>query len=450
MDDVPLQTDGVPLRIILLLILIFCNAFFAAAEIALLQINETRYKKAAEEGDKKARRIVKLLSDSAGFLSNIQVGVTLSGFLSSAFAADSFSVYFVDLAARLMPAVSEKLVRIVSLVLITLILSYITLVFGELVPKRLAMKRPDAIAKASVVPLTFTGIVFLPFIKLLSGTVNLILRILGIDPHEKDVDVTEEEILLMVNESQEQGNIDDDESELISNVFEFDDITCGEIMVHRTEIEALPEDVTFDKLVEVAARERYSRIPIYRETIDNIIGLVHIKSLIGMTAEQFDLHKMLIPTIFVADSQKIDDALNILKKNKCHLAVVLDEFGGTAGIITMEDIIEELIGNIQDEYDDQEELQSSLLVKNSAGEYTADGKAELSAINDELGVDLPNEDFTTLSGFAVNNLGGIPEIGTHPQFTYKNLRFTVLVSDQKLIKSLKLEMIDPDEKEAEE
>lgn len=439
--------DDVPLRIILLLILILCNAFFAAAEIALLQINEAKYRKAAEEGDRKARRIVKLISDSAGLLSNIQVGVTLSGFLSSAFAADAFAGYLVKPVLKLLPQVHEGIIRNISLILITLVLSFFTLVFGELVPKRLAMKRADKVARASAGPLSFTRILFLPFIKLLSWTVNLILRILGIDPKEKESDVTEEEILLMVNEGQEQGNIDDDESELINNVFEFDDITCGDIMVHRTEIEALPEDVSFERLLEVASRERYSRLPIYRDSIDNIIGLVHIKSLLGMTAERFDIKKMLIPTIFVADSQKIDDALNILKKNKCHMAVVLDEFGGTAGIVTMEDIIEELVGNIQDEYDDAEELPSSLVVKTGDNEYTVDGKAELDALNDELEIDLPTEDYNTLSGFAVNMLGGIPEVNTHPVFTYKNFRFTVLLSDRKLIKSLKLEIIDTDEKE---
>ena len=442
--------EDVPLRIILLVLLTLCNAFFAAAEIALLQINETKYKKLAEEGDKKAKRIVKLLSNSANFLSTIQVGVTLSGFLSSAFAADSFADGLAGLVMKWIPAANRSVIKAVTVIVITLLLSYFTLVFGELVPKRLAMKKCDKVARFSVVPLRVTGIVFLPFVKLLSGSVNLVLRILGIDPNEKDDDVTEEEILLMVNEGQEQGNIDDDESELISNVFEFDDTTCGDVMVHRTEIVALPEDVSFERLIDVAKEERFSRIPIYRESIDNIVGIIHIKSLIGLDAEHFDIKNMLLPVVFVPESQKIDDVLNVLKKNKSHLAVVLDEFGGTAGIITMEDIIEELVGNIQDEYDDQEELTENLVEKTGENEYVIAGHAEIDGLNDELGIDIESEDFNTLSGFAVDMLGEIPPENSHPEFTYKNLKFTVLESSNKLITKLKLEILPEDSDDEED
>jgi len=442
--------EDVPLRIILLVLLTLCNAFFAAAEIALLQINETKYKKLAEEGDKKAKRIVKLLSNSANFLSTIQVGVTLSGFLSSAFAADSFADGLAGLVMKWIPAANRSVIKAVTVIVITLLLSYFTLVFGELVPKRLAMKKCDKVARYSVGPLRVTGIVFLPFVKLLSGSVNLVLRILGIDPNEKDDDVTEEEILLMVNEGQEQGNIDDDESELISNVFEFDDTTCGDVMVHRTEIVALPEDVSFERLIDVAKEERFSRIPIYRDSIDNIVGIIHIKSLIGLDAEHFDIKNMLLPVVFVPESQKIDDVLNVLKKNKSHLAVVLDEFGGTAGIITMEDIIEELVGNIQDEYDDQEELTENLVEKTGENEYVIAGHAEIDGLNDELGIDIESEDFNTLSGFAVDMLGEIPPENSHPEFTYKNLKFTVLESSNKLITKLKLEILPEDSDDEED
>ncbi|MBO7397965.1 MAG: HlyC/CorC family transporter [Clostridia bacterium] len=442
--------EDVPLRILLLVLLTLCNAFFAAAEIALLQINETRYKKLAEEGDKKAKKIVKMLSNSANFLSTIQVGVTLSGFLSSAFAADSFADALAGLVIKGIPTANRSVIRVIAVIAITFLLSYFTLVFGELVPKRLAMKKCDRVARFSVGPLRFTGIVFLPFVKLLSGSVNLVLRILGIDPNEKDDDVTEEEILLMVNEGQEQGNIDDDESELINNVFEFDDTTCGDIMIHRTEIVALPEDVSFERLIEVAKEERYSRIPVFRDSIDNIVGIIHIKSLIGLDAEHFDIKNMLLPVVFVPESQKIDDVLDVLKKNKSHLAVVLDEFGGTAGIITMEDIIEELVGTIQDEYDDQEELTENLVEKTGENEYTISGHAEIDGLNDELGIEIESEDYNTLSGFAVDMLGEIPPENSHPEFTYKNLRFTVLESSNKLITKLKLEILPENDEDEED
>ena len=437
------------LRVLLLIALTFVNAFFAAAEIALLQINEAKYKKLAEEGDKKAKKIMKLLSNSAALLSNIQVGVTFSGFLASAFAADSFAVYLSNLFIKWMPGINQTFVRTVSVIVITILLSYFTLVFGEIVPKRLAMKKSDRIARNSVGVLSVTGVIFLPFIKLLSGSVNLVLKIMRIDPNERDDNVTEEEIKLMVNESQEQGNIDDDEQELINNVFEFDDTTCGDIMIHRTEVVAVPEDISFDDLLKVAMEERFSRIPVYRESKDIIIGLIHIKSLIGVTKDSFDLKSMLMPVVNVFESQKIDDVLEVLKKNKSHLAVVLDEFGGTAGIITMEDIIEELVGSIQDEYDDKEELPEDLVKKISDTEYVISGHAEIDGINGELDLSIPNEDFNTISGFAVDMLGEIPEEGTHPAFVYKNMKFTVLESNQKLITSLKL-IILPEDSEDDE
>lgn len=431
----------VPLRVLLLILLTLINAFFAAAEIALLQINEAKYKKLAEEGDKKAKKLLKLTSNSAALLSNIQVGVTLSGFLASAFAADSFAEELAKLFVRWIPGINVSFVRSVSVILITIILSYFTLVFGEIVPKRLAMKKSDKIARGSVGVLSFTRIIFFPFIKLLSASVNLVLRIMRIDPNEKDDNVTEEEIMLMVNESQEQGNIDDDESELINNVFEFDDTTCGDIMIHRTEVVAVPEDIQFKDLIKIASEERYSRIPVYSGSIDNIIGFVHIKSLIGVTEEDFDIRSMILPVMNVFESQKIDDVLKDLKKNKSHLAVVLDEFGGTAGIITMEDIIEELVGSIQDEYDDKEEQPEDLVRKISDTEYIISGHAEIDGINEEFDLDIPNDDFNTLSGFALDMIGGIPDEGTHPEFMYKNMKFTVLESTNKLITSIRLEIL---------
>ncbi|MBP5313172.1 MAG: HlyC/CorC family transporter [Clostridia bacterium] len=431
----------IPLRLLLLILLTLCNAFFAAAEIALLQINETKYKKLAEEGDKKAKKIIRLISNSATLLSNIQVGVTLSGFLASAFAADFFAEGITGLIAGRFPAVNSDVVRTLTVILLTILLSYFTLVFGELVPKRIAMKKCDKIARNSVGILSFTNIVFMPFIKLLSASVNLVLRILRIDPNERDDNVTEEEIKLMVNEGQEQGNIDDDESELINNVFEFDDTTCGDIMIHRTDVLAVPDDVDFDELIKIATEERYSRIPVYSGSIDNIIGLVHIKSLLGQTKDSFDLRSVLLPVVNVPESQKIDDVLNVLKKNKSHLAVVLDEFGGTAGIITMEDIIEELVGSIQDEYDDQEELPEDLVVKVSDNEFIIAGHAEIDGINEELDLSIPSDEFNTLNGFAVDMLGEIPDEGTHPEFMYKNMKFTVLESNKKLITSIKLEIL---------
>jgi putative hemolysin len=442
----------VPLRILLLVILTFINAFFASAEIALIQINEAKFKKMAESGDKKAKKVLKLVDNTGKLLSNIQVGVTLSGFLSSAFAADFFADMITDALIVALPSLVkyEELILAVSVVLITIVLSYFTLVFGELVPKRVAMKKGEKLARFAAGPLSVTGTFFAPFIKLLTWSVNGVLRIMGINPNEEDEDVTEEEIILMVNEGQEQGVIGDEESEMINNVLEFNDTTAGDVMVHRTEIAALPVTASYDELIDLAAHERYSRIPVYDGKIDNIIGIVHIKSLIGLEKDDFKgLENMLLTIPFVAESQTIDDVFNYLKKNKSHMAVVLDEFGGTAGLLTMEDILEELVGNILDEYDATEEQIFDLVEKQEENVYVIDGLAEIDDVNDELDIELPTEDYNTVSGFVISMLGEIPEENTHPEFVYENIKFTVLESTKKIITSVKLEITEP-EKDGED
>lgn len=443
--------DDVPLRILLLILLTALNAFFASAEIALIQINEAKFKKLAEGGDKKAAKVLKLVGNTSKLLSNIQVGVTFSGFLSSAFAADSFADLLVKAVLKSFPAAGERVIRSIAVIVITLILSYFTLVFGELVPKRIAMKKGDRLARWAAGPLSFTGILFSPFVKLLTLSVNCILRLIGINPNEEDDDVTEEEIHLIVDEGQEQGVIGDDEGEIIHNALEFSDTTAGEIMVHRTEIVALPIDAGYEEVIHLGAHERYSRIPVYEDRIDNIVGIIHIKSLVGLNAESdFDLRRMLMPAHFVAESQTIDDVFDYLKKNKCHMAVVLDEFGGTAGLLTMEDIIEELVGNIQDEYDAAEEQIDDLIVKQEENTYVIDGLAEIDDVNDELDISLPTEDYSTVSGFVIGLLGEIPAEDTHPSFEYENFRFTVLSSTKKIITSVKLEIFEKNENEDEQ
>ena len=437
--------DNVPLRILLLIILTVFNAFFASAEIALLQINDAKYKQLAEKGDKKAGKILKLTGNSAKLLSNIQVGVTLSGFLSSAFAADSFAGIIVAAIIKKWPDLNTAVLETVAVILITLVLSYFTLVFGELVPKQIAIKKKDKIAAFSVNILNFTGIIFAPFIKLLSGSVRLVLKLLNIDPNDSEDDVTEEEILLMVNEGQEQGAIDDDEGEMISNIFEFDDKTCRDIVIHRTEVIALPDNCTYQELKNLAINEKYSRIPIYHETIDNIIGVIHIKSLLGVDEQTFDIKNLIRNVIYLPDSEKIGDAMDELKNTRTHLAVVLDEFGGTEGIVTLEDILEELVGNIMDEYDDNE----NLINKISDDTFIISGIAEIDEINNELDTEIPGDEYSTLSGFVIDLLGEIPDSEEKPTCEYENYVFTVLESNNKVITSVELKIL-PIEKINEE
>lgn len=434
--------DDVPLRILLLVLLTALNAFFASAEIALIQINEAKFKKFAEGGDKKAAKVLRLVEDTSKLLSNIQVGVTFSGFLSSAFAADSFADIFVEFIMRHLPALNERIVRSAVVILITLILSYFTLVFGELVPKRIAMKKGDSLARRAAGPLTVSGVLFAPFIKLLTLSVNGVLRLLGINPNEEDGDLSEEDLRLMIDESKEQGIIEDDEEKIIHNVLEFSDTTAGEIMIHRTEIVALPVDAGYEEVVRLGANERYSRIPVYENRIDSIIGIIHIKSLVGLKPDaDFDLRRMLMPVHFVPESQTIDTVFEQLKKNKYHMAIVTDEFGGTAGLLTMEDILEELVGNIQDEFDATEERVEDLIVKQEENVYIIDGSTDIDDVNEKLDLQLPMDEYNTVSGLVIDRLGGIPEENTHPVLEYENCRFTVLASTKKLITSVKLEIL---------
>ena len=430
-----MENDGsIPLQIMVIIVLLMVNAFFAASEIALLQINDSKMKKLADEGNKKARAVLKLIENPGKFLSTIQVGVTLSGFLSSAFAADTFAELLVKGILSIWPNANASVLNTVSVLVITILLSYFTLVFGELVPKRVAMKKSEKLSFIAVSPLAVIGKIFAPFVKVLTFSVNVVLKIMGINPNDDDDDVTEEDIRLIVDEGHEQGVIDAEESEMISNVLEFSDTTVGDIMTPRTEIAGFPNDVSYEEVISSEFINRYSRFPIYNENLDDIVGVMHIRSLIGIEdKENFDVNKFTWKPIFVPESQKIDDVFEKLKKEKTHMAVVLDEFGGTAGIVTLEDIIEELVGNIQDEYDEVEEEINDLIIKQEDGSYLVDGSAEIADINDELEIELPDEDYSTISGLIIDLIGKIPEIGSRVEADYKNVHLTVLESTAKVI-----------------
>lgn len=315
------------------------------------------------------------------------------------------------------------------------------------------MKYTEKVASISVGPLKVTGIIFSPFIKIITWSVNGVLRIIGINPNEEGENVTEEEILLMVNEGQEKGVIGDDESEMINNIFEFDDKTAMDVMTHRTEIAAINIKDTFEHVIDMAAEERYSRFPVYDSNVDNIIGIIHIKDLLKVNKDTFNLNTIMRSPSFVPESQKIDDVFNILKDNNTHMAIVVDEYGGTAGLVTMEDILEELVGNIRDEYDEAEEIENNIEQIDDAT-YIVDGLMEIDYINDELDLDLPTDEYETISGLIIALLGEIPEEEEHPEIDYKNYTFSVLDSNEKIIKAVKIKVNEiadlEDEKSATE
>ena len=341
-------------QVIVLAILIFVNAFFAATEIAFISLNDAKIEKQAKEGNKKAKQIKKMLKEPSRFLATIQIGITLAGFLSSAFAADAFADDLAPMLENLIP-LGIGVWESISIVLITIILSYFSLVFGELVPKRIGMRNSEKMAFATIGIVRAIAAFTSPFVKLLTASTNGISKIFGISTTDEET-VTEEEIRMMVDVGEEKGSIEEEEKELINNVFEFNDKVVSEIMIHRKDIYAIDINSEISNILEELDEYKYSRIPVYEDSVDNIVGMLFIKDLLAGVSkkEKIKISNLLRAAYFVSENKPINELFKDLQRNKHQLAIVLDEYGGTAGLITMEDIIEELVGNIFDEYDEEE------------------------------------------------------------------------------------------------
>jgi len=408
-------------RLIVLVILIGINAFFAATELAFISLNDSKIERQAKDGNKKAKQIRKMLKEPTRFLSTIQIGITLAGFLSSAFAADAF-------ASELAPILNNW-IKIgidtwnnISIIIITLILSYFSLVFGELVPKRLAMRNSEKIAFASIGIIKFIYAITAPFVKLLTWSTNVVSKMFGVTGTEEEV-VTEEEIRMMVDVGEEKGSIEENEKELINNVFEFNDKVVSEVMIHRKEIYAIDVKSDIGDILTELKEYKYSRIPVYEENIDNIIGMLYIKDFLAYAylKKEAKIKKLMREVYFVPENKPINELFKELQRNKQQIAIVLDEYGGTAGLITMEDIIEELVGNIFDEYDD-EELEYEKIDDNT---YRISGSVSIFDLRKILEIeDIPEGDYDTLSGYLIEILGRIPSddetpIIETPKVTYK-------------------------------
>ncbi len=425
-------------ELLFLVVLIIFNAFFAASEIALISLNDNKIKLMAEDaGNKKARLLKKLLSEPSKFLATIQIGITLAGFLASAFASESFADRLVDVIKSTQVPIPENILKTVSVILITIILSYFTLVLGELVPKRLAMKKAEPISFFVVTPLNILSVVASPFVKLLTVSTNFFVKLFGVDPHAEDEQVTEEEIRMMIDVGEEKGTIEENEKEMINNIFEFNNKTVSEIMTHRTDIAALPSDAILNEVTEFFNREKYSRIPVYEESIDNIIGIMHSKYLIQFLSDgsdSFNLRDIIRQPYFVPSSKRTDELFQELKLSKNHLAVIIDEYGGTAGIVTLEDLIEEIVGNIFDE-DDEVEKSMEKIDDNT---FMIRGSAGLEEVQEALGINLPVEDYETLSGFITGQLGRIPESGDKSTVEYEELIFKIEEVNEKKVSKVKV------------
>ncbi len=425
--------------IFLLIVLVLLNAFFSGAEIALISLNDKLIKKQSDEGDKKAKQIYAFLSEPGKFLSTIQIGITLAGFLASAFATESFADDLAAVVLKLNLPIDESIVRSISMIIITIILSYFTLVFGELVPKRIAMQKADFFSKIAVGPLTAISKITSPFVKFLTASTNFFIKLLGGNPSaEDDQRVTEEEIRMMMEVGEEKGVIQDTEKEMIDNVFEFDDKRVSEIMTPRPDIVGVPADANLDFIIEIINEEKYTRIPVYKENIDNIVGILHVKDLIQFVQKdktEFSIEKIIRMAYFVPESKKTDELFTELKKHKIQMAVVIDEYGGTAGIVTMEDLVEEIVGNIFDEYDIEEnDVEYECLDNNT---YIFDGSISLDKVEEVLGETLPADGFDTLSGFIMDLLGRVPKKDETPTVETENIVFKVVKLEGKRIVKIK-------------
>lgn len=434
-----MDPDSSPLlQVLFLFFLIAINAFFAASEIAIISLNAQKVRRMAEEGDKKAKLLQNLLNEPSKFLATIQVGVTLSGLLASAVAAESFADKLVQQVKIMGWPIDETFVKLGSIIIITIFLSYFTLVLGELVPKRLAMQRPEEISRFSVKPLSILLRIAGPFIKFLSISTNVVIKVFGGNPAYNETKITEEEIRLMVDVGQEKGVIQSTEKEMIDNIFEFDNTTVSEIMTHRTDIIAIPVDTGFEEIIKTVISEKFSRIPVYEDSIDNITGILHVQDLIpffkNTNRNSIDLRKIIRKPYFVPGSKKTDELLKELQKQKTHLAVIIDEYGGTAGIVTIEDLLEEIVGNIFDEHDEEEKE----IEKINDNTYLIDGTLSLDKVSDLLEVKLPTDDFDTLSGFLMGQLGRIPEESERPEVQFNKVLFKVEAIEDKRISKVKI------------
>ena len=436
------------LKLVLLFVLILVNAFFAMSELAIISLNDNKIEKMAEDGNKKAKKIVKLTENSSRFLSMIQIGVTLAGFLTSASASTTFAEMLTAKVMQVWPMLPQNIINGVSVVLITIVTSYFSLVLGELVPKKIAMQASEKISFKIVGVLLFFSKIFSPLVKVLAVSTNGVVRLLGFNPHADEESVTEEEIRMMVDVGGEKGVIEDVQKEMINNIFEFDDLDAGDTMTHRTDMVAVEVNDPLQEVIDVSVENGYSRIPVYEDDQDNIIGIVYIKDLleyVGKKLPDKTLRDIMRKPLYVPESKVCGDLFKEMTEKRTQMAVVVDEYGGTAGIVTLEDIIEAIVGNIQDEYDDEDEEISKI----DETTFTIDGVTNLEEVEELTGVEIPEGSYDTLAGFIIKNLGFLPQEGEIYEVIYENLKFTVLEVDERRIEKVRVE-ISPVEEEKEE
>lgn len=398
--------------VILLIVLIFLNATFASAEIAVISMNEAKLRKMAGDGDRRARKLTSLTEQPARFLATIQVAITLAGLLQSAFAAENFAGPLVRMLVNAGVTVPENILKTASIVVITLILAYFNLVFGELVPKRIAMKKAESLALGMSRMLYTVSKVFAPLVWLLTASTNGILRLLGMNPDEEDEVVTEEEILMMLMEGNEQGTIHEEENEIIQNVFEFDDISVEEICTHRREVTALSMEDSDQEWEETIHGSRHTYYPVYGKNLDDIIGVLDTKDYFRCNDKSRAniVENAMDEPFLVPETVKANVLFRKMKESRIYFSIVLDEYGGLSGIVTLHDLMESLVGELNEK---EEPWRPEDIVQTGEREWNIQGCALLDDVADALRISLPVETYDTFSGFVCGVIGRVPNDGEH-------------------------------------
>jgi len=407
MDNLDPDPGAFMPQIILIALLTAINAFFASAEMAIVSVNKSKIKQLSADGNKKAQLLEKLMEDPSNFLSTIQIGITLAGFFSSASAATGISTHLSTVLAPLNISYSKE----ICMFGVTLILSYFTLVFGELVPKRIALKKSEKISLFSVKPIYMISKIIKPFIKLLSFSTSVVLKLTGNNDKDIEESVTEEEIRSLISQSQEDGCIENEEKQMIYSIFEFNDKTAKKIMTSRHDIFAVDIDDDLEDILEGVITSGYSRIPVYEDNKDNIIGILYVKDLLAKAKkigfENINLKTMLHEPYFVSKSIRTNELFKLLKEKKVHLALLIDEYGGIEGLVTIEDLIEEIMGDIEDEYDQTQ----STITQIDESNFIVKGYLTINEFNNKLDIDIEQGDYDTLNGYLLTLLGDFPEEG---------------------------------------
>ena len=429
-------------QLLLLLCLTAVNAFFACAEMAIVSVNKTKITMLAEEGNKRA----KILQEPTRFLSTIQVAITLAGFFSSASAATGISEVLGAALARAGVPYGQK----ISLVVVTVLLAFFTLIFGELVPKRIALQKAESISMFVVRPVGVVSFIAAPFVKLLSVTTNLVLRILGMHKEDLEEKVSEEEIRSLIESAKENGVFNETEQVMIESIFEFDDKLASEVMTSRTDVYAVDVAEPLESYLDEMLAARHSRIPVYEDEVDNIVGVLYLKDYLLAARKQgfenVNIRTLLHKPYFVPDTRNIDELFRDMQRDRQYIAILIDEYGGFAGIVTMEDLAEEVMGSIEDLGDEAEPH----ITKLEDGDYLLEGLVTINDLSSELGLDIESENHDTVSGLVMDVIGTIPKDGDRRTVRIGNLVFSILEIHERRIEKMRLHIEKQEKEDSEE